>query len=68
MKGVNMANRIPRNAKKLFVTFKANSHSDISVEKNKYGEWIGTDQNGKKWCLLVSLLRNSDYCSVTVME
>lgn len=63
-----MANRIPRNAKKLFVTFKANSHSGMSVEKNKYGEWVGTDQSGKKWCFLVSLLRNSDYCSVTVMN
>ena len=65
-----MANRIPRNAKKLYVTFKTNTnaHSDMTVVKNEYGEWIGTDQKGKQWLFLVSLLRNSDYCGVTIIE
>lgn len=63
-----MTNRIPRNAKKLYVTFNTNAHSDMVVEKNEYGEWIGTDTNGKKWLFLVGLLRNGDYCKVTVVE
>lgn len=63
-----MANRIPRNVKKLYVTFNANAHSDMIVVKNEYGEWIGTDQKGKQWLFLVSLLRNSDYCGVTIIK
>ena len=63
-----MANRIPRNAKKLYVTFKTGAHSDMTVEKDEYGYWIGTDQEGKQWELLVGILRNCDYCTVTVVE
>lgn len=62
-----MANRIPRNAKKLYVTY-MNTYSDMIAEKNKYGEWIGTDKEGKRWSLLVGLLRNSNFCNVTVIE
>lgn len=63
-----MTNKISRNAKKLYVTFNTNTYNDMIVEKNEYGEWIGTDTDGKKWSLLISLLRNGDFCKVTVIK
>ena len=63
-----MANRIPRNATKLDVTYKVGDYGHMVVEKNKFGEWIGTDNNGKRWSIFVGHLRNSDIMDVEVVE
>ena len=63
-----MANRIPHNAKVLDVTYKVGDYGHMVVEKNEFGEWIGTDDNGKRWSIFASHLRNSDIMDVEVIE
>lgn len=65
-------NRIPRKATKLDVTFliKGNPGEDhmIAVKDPYRSGWIGTDDNGKRWSLFTSHLRDSNICTFTVLE
>jgi len=66
-----MANRIPRAATKLDVTFLVTTsageeNTQMIAEKNE-NKWIGTDKNGKKYHLFLSHLRNENICKVTVI-
>lgn len=60
-------NRIPRNAKKLDVTFLVCDYGHMIATKDERG-WHGVDDNGKWWWLFVSHLRNSDICKIAVIE
>lgn len=60
-------NRIPRNAKKLDVTFLVGDYAHMIATKDERG-WHGVDDNGKEWALFVSHLRNSDVCKIAVIE
>lgn len=63
-------NRIPRAAKKLAVTWLVDSNVGAGMrmiaEKDTSG-WTGTDENGKRWGLFVSHLRNDALCRIEVI-
>lgn len=66
-----MGNVIPRKATRLKVDFKANtSHfnngDSIIISKTDRG-WIGEDNKGNSFRFLVGLLRNENYCSLSVL-
>ena len=68
--GINMANRIPRNARKLEVEFLTDTSAGdkgliMMAEKTDRG-WIGK-HNGKDWCLFVSHLRDDNACKIKVV-
>ena len=65
-------NRIPRSAKALKVTYKidttaANVGDTVKLYKNDHG-WVGLFPNNKFYYCFVSMLRNSAYCDIEVLE
>lgn len=65
-------NVIPRNAKRLKLTAKTVSSAGkpgdvVIVEKDEYGDWVGT-QNGRRYQYLVSNIRNPNYYDVEVLD
>lgn len=60
-------NKIPRNATKLDVTFHDRNDAHMIATKDEIG-WHGVDDNGTRWFLLVSHLRNSELCTIKVLE
>ena len=62
-----MANRIPRKAKVLDVNFKIDGYDHMVVTKDDQG-WHGVDDNGKRYYVFASHLRNSDICDIKVLE
>ncbi len=65
---MKMGNRIPRNATIMVCKFKFVNYGIMIVEKNDAGEWIGTDETGKKWHCFPSHLRNSDLCEIRIIK
>lgn len=66
-----MGNRIPRKATRLDVTWLVDnnvSSRHMVAVKDDCGRWIGTDDNGKEWYVLVGHLRNADLARITVLE
>lgn len=66
-------NRIPRKAKKLYITWlidttahKTGEHA--TVEKNDSGQWIETAESGKTYLVFVSMLRNGNVIQVDGIE
>lgn len=65
-----MANRIPRNASKLHVTFLTNTSAGksgltMTAEKTERG-WIGNDGK-REWHLFPEHLRNENLCKIKVI-
>ena len=65
-------NRIPRNAKKIYITWKVDTTGNKSgdratVEKTERG-WIETTENGNAYYMPLALLRNADVVQVDQIE
>jgi len=66
-----MANRIPRAAKKLLVTWKvSNNVSEAGRTVEAYRDEMGWHEvvGGKSYYVFISSLRNSDLCDIKVVE
>ena len=66
-------NRIPRNARKIFVTWlidtTGNKAGDsATVEKDDRGQWIETTASGERYAVPVSMLRNADIIRIEKIE
>lgn len=64
-----MANRIPRNAKHMDVEFLTDTSAGaagmkLAAEKDEQG-WHGTDENGNRYLLFTSHLRNENLCRLS---
>ena len=67
------SNRIPRNARKIFVTWlidtTGNKAGDAAtVEKDDRGQWIETTASGERYAVPVSMLRNADIIRIEKIE
>lgn len=65
-------NRIPRNAKKIYITWKVDTTGSkagdrATVEKTEKG-WILTTESGKRFYMPLALLRNADAVQVDQIE
>lgn len=65
-------NRIPRNAKKIYITWKVDTTGNkagdrATVEKTERG-WILTTESGKRFYMPLALLRNADAVQVDQIE
>lgn len=64
-------NRIPGTAKKLRVTMKVETTAGATGEiLNAYKDtdgWHGTNSNGQTFYLFISMLRDSDVCSIEIL-
>lgn len=65
-------NRIPRNAKKIYITWKVDTTGNkagdrATVEKTERG-WIETTESGKTYFMPLALLRNTDAVQVDQIE
>lgn len=62
-------NKIPRKAQKMRVTvIDELPNRSFIAERDEYGDWVRIDEDGKRWILLTSVLKDSEICELEVLS